>query len=105
MRKKVCVAQLSVKNVVNVSEQDNLFSQNLINSGIAKPVTRKFASIKPEDIQGGSSPLKRKYKHKFKENIHHNACNLVTKQTEGAKSYMLEIDSESPTKRRKVGWG
>ena len=37
MRKKVCVAQLSVKNVVNVSEQDILFSQNLINSGIAKP--------------------------------------------------------------------
>ena len=67
MRRKVCVAQLSVKNMCNVSEQDIQFSQNLIISEIAKPVTRKFASIKPEDIQGGSSPLKRKYKHKFKE--------------------------------------
>ena len=105
MRKKVCVAQLSVKNMCNVSEQDIQFSQNLIISEIAKPVTRKFASIKPEDIQGGSSPLKRKYKHKFTENIHLNACNLVTKQTEGAKYNLLESESESPAKRRKVGWG
>ena len=65
MRRKVCVAQLSVRNMCNVSEQDIPISRNLINSGIAKPVTRKFTSTKPEDIQGGSSPLKRKYKHKL----------------------------------------
>ena len=105
MRRKMCVAQLSLSNVCNVTEQDVPSSRNLRSTGIAKPVTGKFANTKPEDIQSGSSPFKRKYKHNNIQNIHYNACNLVSKQTEGSKSNLLESESasERPAKRRKVG--
>ena len=51
MRRKVCVAQLSLSNMCNVTEQDVPSSRNLRNTGIAKSVTGKFANTKPEDIQ------------------------------------------------------
>ena len=107
MRGEMCVAQLSLSNMRNVTEQDVPSSRNLRSTGIAKPVTGKFANTKPEDIQSGSSPFKRKYKHNNIQNIHYNACNLVSKQTEGSKSHLQESESisESPAKRRKGGWG
>ena len=89
MRRKMCVAQLSLSNVCNVTEQDVPSRRNLRSTGIAKPVTGKFANTKPEDIQSGSSPFKRKYKHNNIQNIHYNACNLVSKQREDSKSNLI----------------
>jgi hypothetical protein len=77
--KSVCVAQLIVKknskNMRYVSEQEQFISQKPQNSGIAKPVPRMMANTKPENIQPGSSPLKRNYT----ENVQVIACNLVNK--------------------------
>ena len=103
--KSMCVAQLSMKksmkNVRYVSEQEQSISRKLQNSGIAKPVTKFMANTKPENIQPGISPLKRK----FTENVQYIACNLVTKLDGTTGSNLLESESilDSPAKRRKVG--
>ena len=103
--KSVCVAQLIVKknskNMRYVSEQEQFISQKPQNSGIAKPLTRMMTNTKPENIQPGISPLKRKYT----ENVQVIACNLVTKLDGSTESNLLESESfvDSPAKKRKVG--
>ena len=66
-------------------------------------MTTFMANTKPENIQPGISPLKRK----FTENVQFIACNLVTKLDGSTESNLLESESivESPAKRRKEGEG